>query len=93
MKLTCPNCKTIIATKDIKKDTESLLKKTKTDWFSIDIALFIPLTKYFKEYDYIEEVKLGIGTFKTGFSNELIKTPYMATYSVDIKLKRLQRKK
>ena len=72
---------------NIKKDTEPLIKKTKTDWFAIDIAFFIPLTKYFKKSRTIEELKIGIGTFRTGFNKHLMTSPFMPTYSVDIKFK------
>ena len=77
----------------IQKDTEQLLKNSDADWFAIDIALFIPLTRYFSKYKNIEEVKLGVGTFRTDLGNDLKKTPFMPTYSIDIKFKPLQRPK
>ena len=73
---------------NIKNDTVSLLKKTKTDWSSIDIAFFIPLTRYFKKSRTIEEVKMGIGTFRTGIGNDTPPSHFMPTYSIDIKFKR-----
>ena len=72
----------------IKKDSEPLLKKTKTDWFAIDISLFIPLTRYFKKYRTIDEVKIGVGTFRTAIGNEMLPSPFMPTYIIDIKFKR-----
>ena len=74
---------------NIKNDTVSLLKKTKTDWSTIDIAFFIPLTRYFKKSRTIEEVKIGIGTFRTGLGSGVPPSPFMPTYSIDIKFKRL----
>ena len=74
---------------NIKNDSEPLFKKTKTDWLTIDIALFIPLTRYFKQFRTIEEVKIGIGTFKTGLGNDMQPSSFMPTYSIDIKFKRL----
>ena len=73
---------------NIKNDTEPLLKKTKTDWFTIDFAFFIPLTRYFKRSRTIEEVKIGIGTFRTGLGNDMPPSSFMSTYSIDIKFKR-----
>ena len=78
---------------NIKNDTVPLLKKTKTDWSTIDIAFFIPLTRYFKKSRTIEEVKLGIGTFKIGLGNDTPPSPFMPTYSIDIKFKRFYRPK
>ena len=78
---------------NIKNDAEPLLKKTKTDWSTIDIAFFIPLTRYFKKYRTIEEVKIGIGTFRTGLGNDMPSTPFMPTYSIDIKFKRFYQAK
>ena len=77
----------------IKNDTEPLLKKTKTDWSTFDIAFFIPLTRYFKKFRTIEEVKIGIGTFRTGLGNEMLSYPFMPTYSIDIKFKRFYQAK
>ena len=73
---------------NIKNDAEPLLKKTKTDWSTIDIAFFIPLTRYFKRSRTIEEVKIGIGTFRTGLGNDIHPSHFMPTYSIDIKFKR-----
>ncbi len=78
---------------NIKNDTEPLLKKKETDWITIDIAFFIPLTKYFKKYRTIEEVKLGIGTFRTGLGNDTPPSSFMPTYSLDIKFKRFYKSK
>ena len=78
---------------NVKKDTELLMKKTKTDWLAIDIAFFIPLTRYFKKSRTIEEVKIGIGTFKTGLGTGVPTSPFMPTYSIDIKFKRFYRPK
>ena len=78
---------------NIKNDTVSLLKKTKTDWSTIDIAFFIPLTRYFKKSRTIEEVKLGIGTFRTGLGSDVPPSPFMPTYSIDIKFKRFYKLK
>ena len=78
---------------NIKNDTVSLLKKTKTDWSTIDIAFFIPLTRYFKKSRTIEEVKIGIGTFRTGLGNDMLPSPFMPTYSIDIKFKRFYQAK
>ena len=72
---------------NIKNDAKPLLKKTKTDWSTIDIAFFIPLTRYFKRSKTIEEVKLGIGAFKTALSSDLKPSSNMPSYSVDIKFK------
>ena len=72
----------------VKKDTEPIIKKTKTDWSIIDIAFFIPLTKYLKNSKTIEEVKIGIGFFRTGLGRNLKTSKYMPTYSLDIKFKR-----
>ena len=77
----------------IQKDTDQLLKKKDVSWFAIDIALFIPLTKYFKKYKGIDEVKVGVGTFRTGLGKNFKKTPYMPTYSLDFKFKQFQRSK
>ena len=74
---------------NIKNDSEPLFKKRETDWLTIDIALFIPLTRYFKQFRTIEEVKIGIGTFKTGLGNDMQPSSFMPTYSIDIKFKRL----
>ena len=73
---------------NIKKDSEPLLQKTKTAWFAIDIAFFIPITRYFKRSRTIEEVKIGIGIFRTGLGNDMPPSPFMPTYSIDIKFKR-----
>lgn len=73
---------------NIKIDNENLIKESNTDWRAIDVALFIPLTRYFEKYKNVDEVKLGIGTFKTGLGKVQSETPYMPTYSIDIKLKR-----
>ena len=54
----------------------------------IDISLFIPLTKYFKKYRTIDEVKIGVGAFRTAIGNEMLPSPFMPTYSIDIKFKR-----
>ena len=78
---------------NIKFDSDPLLKKTKTDWSTIDIAFFIPITRYFKKYRTIEEVKIGIGTFRTGLNNDIPPSPFMPTYSIDIKFKRFHRPK
>ena len=78
---------------NIKNDTEPLLKKKETDWFTIDFAFFIPLTRYFKRSRTIEEVKLGIGAFKTPIGIDLEPPSYMPTYSVDIKFKRFYKPK
>jgi hypothetical protein len=78
---------------NIKNDTVSLLKKTKTDWSTIDIAFFIPLTRYFKKSRTIEEVKIGIGTFRTGLGNDITPSLFMPTYSIDIKFKRFYKPK
>ena len=78
---------------NIKKDSEPALKKIKTNWFTIDIAFFIPLTRYFKKYRTIEEVKLGIGTFRTGLGNDKPPSSFMPTYSIDIKFKRFYQAK
>ena len=78
---------------NIKKDTESLLKKTKTDWSTIDIAFFIPLTKYFNKSRIIEKVNIGIGTFRTGVGNNMPPSHFMPTYSIDIKFKRFYKSK
>ena len=64
------------------------MKKTKTNWTTIDIAFFIPLTRYFKKFTTIEEVKIGIGTFRTILGNDMPSSPFMPTYSIDIKFKR-----
>ena len=77
----------------VKKDTKALLQKTKTAWYTIDIAFFIPLTKYFKRSKTIEEVKIGIGTFQTALDSDLKSTSNMPTYSVDIKFKRFYKPK
>tara|TARA_B100000586_G_scaffold148419_1_gene107825 strand:+ start:617 stop:1246 length:630 start_codon:yes stop_codon:yes gene_type:complete len=71
----------------IQKDTEKLMKNMSEDWFAIDIALFIPLKRYFLKYNKIDDVKLGIGVFRTGIKGLLQKTTYMPTYSLDIKFK------
>ena len=73
---------------NVKNDTEPLLKKTKTSWFTIDIAFFIPLTRYFNKSRTIEEVKMGIGIFRTGLGGNIKSSPFLFTYSVDIKFKR-----
>ena len=78
---------------NVKRDTKPLLQKTKTDWFAFDIALFIPLTKYFKKSRTIEEVKLGIGAFRTALGTYGLPTSFMPTYSIDIKFKRFHRPK
>lgn len=72
---------------NIKIDNKNLIKESKTDWRAMDVALFIPLTKYFNNYKNIDEVKLGIGTFRTGIGKKQLKTPFMPTYSIDIKIK------
>ena len=77
----------------VKKDTDPIMQRTKTDWFAIDIAFFIPLTKYFKRSRIIKEVKIGIGTFKTGLGKDLPPSPFMPTYSIDIKFKRFYKPK
>ena len=78
---------------NIKIDAEPLLKKTKTDWFAIDFSLFIPLTRYFKKYKTIDEVKIGVGTFRTAIGDEMRPSPFMPTYSIDIKFKRFYQAK
>jgi len=77
----------------VKKDTKALLQRTKIAWYTIDIAFFIPITKYFKRSKTIEEVKIGIGTFKTTLGSDLKPSSNMATYSVDIKFKRFYKPK
>ena len=77
----------------VKKDTNPIMQRTKTDWFAIDIAFFIPLTRYFKRSRTIEEVKIGIGAFKTPIGIDLEPPSYMPTYSVDIKFKRFYKPK
>ena len=72
----------------VKKDTKPIIQKTKGDWFAFDVSLFIPITKYFEKFRPIEEVKIGIGTFKTGLVKDLINSRNMPTYSIDIKFKR-----
>ena len=71
----------------IQKDTEKLMNNMNTDWFSIDIALFIPLKKYFLKYNKIDDIKLGVGVFRTGMKDLTKKNIYMPTYSLDIKFK------
>ena len=65
-----------------------LIKKPNTHWRAIDIALFIPITEYFNKYKNIDEVKLGIGAFRTGIGGKHSETSFMPTYSIDIKIKR-----
>ena len=72
----------------VQKDINQLLKITSTDWLAFDIAIFFPLTKYFKKYKNIEEVKIAIGAFRTGLGNKILEnSPQMPTYSLDIKFK------
>ena len=78
---------------NIKKDTDPPLKKTKTNWLAIDIAFFIPLTRYFKKSRTVEEIKLGIGMFKTGLGENLTSSSFMPTYSLDIKFKSFYKSK
>ena len=40
-------------------------------------------------YQMIEEIKLGVGTFKSGIGKEDDSTPFFPTYSIDIKFNKL----
>jgi len=58
------------------------------NWGAIDITFFIPLTKYISKKGRIEEIKLGIGLFKTGIGLDTIESKrFLPVYSIDIKFK------
>ena len=65
-----------------------LLKRSSKDWFVNDIAFFIPLKRLTNKYKKIEDIKLGIGLFKTGIGKNKETSPLMPTYSIDIKFKK-----
>jgi len=66
----------------------NLYKKTENDWIAFDITLFIPITNLIKEYENLEYIKVGIGVFRTGLiNNNIDKTSFLPTYSIDIKFK------
>lgn len=81
----------------VRTDKESLFVRTKNKWLTIDVALFIPLTKYFHKIKQIDEVKIGLGAFLPGFNNNYLSEAILSTfsqamlptYSIDIKLKNL----
>jgi len=75
---------------NVKKENNQLTKISNNDWMAFDIAIFIPLTKYFERYTFIEELKFGIGAFTTGLNNNRNIHGPIPTYSIDIKLKKLQ---
>ena len=70
-----------------------ILNKFKFWKTTIDIAFFIPLTRFFKKSRTIEEVKIGIGTYRTGIGRNEPPSPFMPTYSIDIKFKRFYKAK
>ena len=72
---------------NVRKENIPLLKKNNDDWLAFDIALFIPIKKFFHKYKKIESVKIGLGLFKSGLNNSNISRPLMPTYSIDIKFK------
>ena len=58
------------------------------NWGAIDITFFIPLTNYFSKKGKIDEIKLGLGLFKTGIGlNNKKSNKFLPTYSIDIKFK------
>ena len=72
---------------NVKNENINLISSLNKGWFSFDISFFIPL-KYFSKYKRIDNVKLGIGVFRTGLININTKTTNMPTYSIDIKFKK-----
>ena len=73
----------------VQKESKNIFKKTNDSWHTFDIALFIPITSLFSKYKKIDNVKLGIGLFKTEFLKTRNNTPFLPTYSLDIKFKHL----
>ncbi len=71
---------------NIKKNDNKIFKKNDKDWRSVDIGLFIPITNLFEKNKFIEEVKLGIGVFKTRINTKLSPSPFYPTYSIDFKI-------
>ena len=71
----------------VKKEYNNLFKKNENNWYTIDIALFIPLTKFLTSYKRVEELKIGIGVFITDIDSNASKPSYLPTYSIDTKFK------
>ena len=70
---------------NVKKESNSIIHRSKNERITFDIALYIPLTKYFLKIIDLEEVKLGIGTFVPGYSNAHENKRIFPTYSLDMK--------
>ena len=68
--------------------THSKPLSNSNNWGAIDITFFIPFTRYLSKKGKIEEIKLGIGLFKTGIGLDTIESKkFLPTYSIDIKFK------
>ena len=74
---------------NIIKGSELFSKGQNKSWLTFDIALFIPLTKYFQKINRIEEIKVGIGVFNNQLNEQNNSLLYLPTYSIDIKLNKL----
>ena len=68
---------------------DPILGKSSNNWVTVDIALFIPITKYFSKIKQINEIKLGLGTFLPGFDKDYFPKAMLPTYSIDIKFNQL----
>ena len=73
----------------VQKDSDNVFSVNTNGWHTFDIALFIPITSLLSKYKKIDNVKLGIGLFKTDLFKTYNNVPFLPTYSLDIKFKYL----
>ena len=77
---------------NVRKLDKFIFTKSNNNWLAFDTGLFIPFKKFIKESSSIEDLKLGIGLFKTGIKNNK-SSRFLPTYSIDIKFKRFYKPK
>ena len=71
---------------NVRKLDKLVFTKSNNNWLAFDIGLFIPFKKFIDESSLIDDLKLGIGLFKTGIRNKK-SSRFLPTYSIDIKFK------
>ena len=62
-------------------------------WRTFDISIFIPIINSQNQVKLIDEIKLGVGLFKSGLDKDYPDKPFLPTYSLDIKFERSYKSK
>jgi len=57
----------------------------KTMLLAMDVALFIPLSRYLSLPDFVKDLKLGVGLFNPVTNSTVNPGKFIPTYSIDIK--------